>query len=54
MDSSLHPFIRQFVGTVAAALLPVVLVAFWTIPFNLGGHPDEERVSMAQTSGHMT
>jgi hypothetical protein len=35
------PFIRQFLGVVAATLVPVVLVAFVSIPFTLGGHPGE-------------
>jgi hypothetical protein len=40
---TLHPFIRQFVGVVIAALVPVILVAFLSIPFTLGGHPGEPR-----------
>lgn len=44
---TLHPFIRQFAGVVAAALVPVILVAFLSIPLSLGGHPGEPRVGAA-------
>ena len=54
MKSTQHSFIRQFAAVVAAALIPVVLVAFWSIPFNLGGHPGEVRVTTMQSSTHMT
>lgn len=43
MNASLMSFVRRFVGFVAAALLPVVLVAFVSIPVSLGGHPGEAR-----------
>jgi len=46
-------FVRQFAGTVVATLVPVVLVAFWSIPFNLGGHPGEAGAAMP-SSTHMT
>ena len=39
--------------TVVAALIPVVLVAFWSIPFNFGGHPGEVRAATT-TATHMT
>jgi len=47
-------FVRQFVGAVAAALIPVVLVAFWSMPFNLGSHPGEARAVTMPTPAHMT
>lgn len=47
-------FLRQFACAVVAALIPVVLVAFWSIPLNLGGHPGEVRVATMQTPAHMT
>jgi hypothetical protein len=52
--SSLNRFARQFVGIVLAGLIPVVLTAFLTIPFNLGAHPGEERSFDPMTSRHMT
>ncbi|MEO8804752.1 MAG: hypothetical protein ABI433_01615 [Burkholderiaceae bacterium] len=37
-----------------AALIPVVLTAFLTIPFNLGGHPGEARSSSVQMGEPVT
>ncbi|MEP7102290.1 MAG: hypothetical protein ABI781_17405 [Burkholderiales bacterium] len=54
MDSSLLVFVRQFAFAVAAALIPVVLIAFWSIPYSLGGHPGEERRVDPTTQRHMT
>lgn len=54
MESSQHSFIRQFAGAVVSALIPVILVAFWSIPFNLGGHPGEGRAAAPPLAGHMT
>jgi hypothetical protein len=54
MDSSLRLFVRQFAWTVAAALVPVVLIAFLSIPYSLGGHPGEERRIDMTLAGHMT
>ena len=46
-------FARQFAGAVVAALIPVVLVAFWSVPFNLGGHPGEVRAAAMSTPTRM-
>ena len=54
MNSSLRVFARQLVLAVTAALVPVVLVAFLSIPYNLGGHPGEERRVDMRTATHMT
>jgi hypothetical protein len=54
MDSSLHVFVRQLAGAVAAALIPVVLIAFCSIPYSLGGHPGEARSIEVATPRHMT
>jgi len=54
LHTSFNVFVRQFIGTVAASLLPVVLVAFCSIPFNLGGHPGEPRASGTIVFKHMT
>jgi hypothetical protein len=35
-------------------LLPVVLVAFLSIPFNLGAHPGEARTNVMPIAAHMT
>jgi len=54
MDSSLRVFVRQLAGAVAAALVPVVLIAFWSIPYSLGGHPGEARSVGMAAPRHMT
>jgi len=54
MNSSRYSFARLFAGVVVAALIPVVLVAFLSIPFNLGGHPGETRIVPMLTPMHMT
>jgi hypothetical protein len=54
MNSWLRVFVRQFASAVAAALVPVALVAFLSIPYNLGGHPGEERRIDMTTASHMT
>ena len=54
MVTPLRMFIRQFVGVVAAALVPVLIVAFLSIPFTLGGHPGEARPAEALAGRHMT
>jgi len=54
MDSSLRLFVRQLTRVVVAALVPVVLIAFWSIPYSLGGHPGEARSVGMATPRHMT
>jgi len=54
MDASLRTVISEFVGVVAAALLPVIVVAFLSIPFSLGGHPGEPRPAAAAALQHMS
>jgi hypothetical protein len=55
---AMHPFLRQFtrqyLAVVVAALLPVILTAFLTIPFNLGGHPGDVRALDVPATRHMT
>jgi hypothetical protein len=51
---SLHQFPRQCLAVVVAALLPVILTAFLSIPFNLGGHPGDVRAVDATVTRHMT
>ncbi len=54
METSLRLLVSQYLCTVAAALAPVVLIAFLSIPYSLGGHPGEERLAPVGTSLHMT
>jgi hypothetical protein len=56
-ETLMHPvlnlFIRQYLRIVCAALVPVVVTAFLSIPLALGGHPGEPRSAQAGMS-HMT
>lgn len=54
MRSTSFHFARQFVGVVIAALVPIVVTVFLTIPFNLGGHPGEARSAGVLTGGPAT
>lgn len=54
MHPALRLFIRQYLYVVAAALLPVVLSTFLTIPMNLGGYPGEPHHAVAMADRHMT
>jgi hypothetical protein len=54
MDSSLSKFVSQFLGVVLATLVPVILMAFVSIPYSLGGHPGDVRTAESRTSQHMT
>ncbi len=54
MHPALRHFIRQYLGAVCAALLPVIVTAFVSIPFNLGGHPGEPRAIDTSIDRHIT
>ena len=54
MDASLRTFIRQFTRVVIAAALPVLLIAFLSIPYALNGHPGDERPRNSAISWHTT
>lgn len=54
MNSSLRMFINQYVGVVLATLVPVILIAFMSIPVTLGGHPGEIYAASAPLAQHMT
>lgn len=54
MNSSLRSFVSQFVGAVAAALVPVMVIAFMSMPMSLGGHPGEPRPVVATPDLHMS
>jgi hypothetical protein len=54
MNATALPFARQFIGVVLAALVPVVLTAFISVPMSLGGHPGEARAAAATAGQHMT
>lgn len=54
MNSSLRMFINQYVGVVLATLVPVILIAYLSIPVTLGGPPGEMHSSEAPVAQHMT
>ena len=54
MHPVLHTFIRQYFAIMCAALVPVVLTAFLSIPFSLGGHPGDPRIAVVAVTQHMT
>jgi len=41
MDPALRTFLSNYIGVVVSALLPVILTAFISVPWILGGHPGE-------------
>jgi hypothetical protein len=44
MDQNLRIVLKEILGVVAATFFAVALLAFVTIPFNLGRHPGETQV----------
>ncbi len=54
MDTSLRSFLQQYIGVVLATLVPVILIAFMSIPVTLGGHPDAANTANAPFTQHMT
>jgi hypothetical protein len=54
MHPVLRLFIRQYLWVVCAALVPVIITAFLSIPFSLGSHPGEPHRVDAMGYRHMT
>lgn len=54
MHPHLDTFFRLYIGVVLSALVPVLLTAFLTVPFNLGRHPGEQPSQPTDISRHMT
>lgn len=54
MNAELQDFLARFAGTVAMTLVPVVLVAFLSMPLSLGRHPGEPLPAAGAPSAHMT
>lgn len=54
MHPALRLFIRQYLGVLCAALVPVVITAFLSIPLSLGHHPGEPHRPDAMGYTHMT
>jgi hypothetical protein len=55
MNTSLKNFLHQYLGVVLATLIPVILIAFLSIPVTLGGgHADDFFAANAPVAQHMT
>ncbi len=54
MHTDLHDFLARFAGTVAMSLVPVVLVAFLSMPLSLSRHPGEPLQQANAPAAHMT
>jgi hypothetical protein len=54
MDKNLRNFVVQFVGVVLATLIPVIIIAFLSMPWQLNRHPGESAVSTEQAITHLT
>ncbi len=54
MQHDLREFLSRFVGTVAMTLVPVVLIAFISMPLSLGRHPGEAAATAGAPIAHMT
>lgn len=54
MQHDLREFLARFVGTVAMALVPVIFIAFLSMPLSLGRHPGEAAPDVGAPIAHMT
>ncbi len=54
MQGHLREFLFRFAGTVAMTLVPVVLIAFLSMPLSLGRHPGEAPPASGGAYAHMT
>ena len=54
MNADLRDFLARLPGTVAMPLVPVVLIAFLSMPLRLGRHPGEPPLDADAPAAHMT
>ncbi len=54
MHPQLDNFVRLYIGAVLITLIPVILTAFMSMPFNLGRHPGETPQQVTDMGRHMT
>ena len=54
MHADLRDFLARFIGTVAMTLVPVVLIAFLSMPISLGRHPGDPPRHAEAPAAHMT
>jgi hypothetical protein len=54
MHAELHRFLNQLISVVTITLLPVVLLAFVSLPLNLNRHPGDAEPHSSAIAQHMT
>lgn len=54
MQDDLHDFLARFLGAVVMALVPVVIIAFLSMPLSLSRHPGEAAIDAGGPAAHMT
>ena len=54
MQDDLHDFLARFAGAVVMTLVPVVLIAFLSMPLSLSRHPGEAPIDANAPVRHMT
>jgi hypothetical protein len=54
MQVDLHEFLARFIGTIAATLVPVALIAFTTMPMSLHHHIGTLAPGTDAVAQHMT
>lgn len=54
MDEVLKGFALQWFRVAAITMVPVVFVAFTSIPYSLGGHPGEQTARATTSAVHMS
>ncbi len=54
MHPALRIFVRQYLYVIGAALAPVVLTTFLSIPMSLGANPGDAMTASVVADRHMT
>jgi len=54
MHTVLHRFLHQLISVITITLVPVVLVAFISLPLNLNRHPGDAEPHSPAIARHMT
>ncbi|HJV87928.1 MAG TPA: hypothetical protein VJ698_20830 [Noviherbaspirillum sp.] len=54
MHPALRIFVRQYLYVVCAAIVPVVLTTFLSIPMSLGTNPGEAMTASVSVDRHLT
>ncbi|MEI8156401.1 MAG: hypothetical protein WCH60_06010 [Burkholderiales bacterium] len=54
MHKDLKEFVQGYSRVVIMALIPIVMTAFLSVPYMLGGHPGDVRTVASAADFHMT